>query len=141
MEGHLIDFCTTQYFKKVIDKFMDERFADMGISKLEVKYLATLLHNDGISLIELTNIIHMDKANTTRVITALEEKGYVVKHSNEKDSRKYKIFLTSKANNLKDKFVLFAKDLNTAAFKNISTEEKDRFNKTLAKILENLKLL
>lgn len=127
-----------QHFKKIIDKYMEDEFKKAGISRLDGIYLGCLKDNNGISLVELTNIVHFDKANTTRVINGLEEKGFVAKKVDEKDSRKYKIFLTEKANTLNEYIVGCKSKIHEIAFKGITKQEKESFCKTLNKIIENL---
>ncbi len=127
-----------QQIKKHIDKFLDNELLNTGISRLEAVYLGCLKDNNGISLIELTNLVHFDKANTTRVISELELKGLVTRKVDEKDTRKYKIYLTEKAKEL-EKFILNSKlKLNKIAFEGVSNKEKEIFEQTLEKIIENL---
>ncbi len=127
-----------QQIKKHIDKFLDNELLNTGISRLEAVYIGCLKDNNGISLIELTNLVHFDKANTTRVISELELKGLVTRKVNEKDTRKYKIYLTEKAKEL-EKFILNSKlKLNKIAFEGVSNKEKEVFEQTLEKIIENL---
>lgn len=127
-----------QQIKKHIDKFLDNELINTGISRLEAVYIGCLKDNIGISLIELTNLVHFDKANTTRVISELELKGLVTRKVDEKDTRKYKIYLTEKAKEL-EKFILNSKlKLNKIAFEGVSNKEKEVFEQTLEKIIENL---
>ena len=140
-EEFIITPSIAQYFKKTIDKFVEEKYATCDLNRLECIYLGHLLDKDGVSLIELTKISHLDKANTTRTINDLELKGYVTRKSNEKDSRKYKIFITEKARAIKEKLDKARVDLNELAFKGISKLEKKAFVKTFHKICKNLDLL
>lgn len=127
-----------QQIKKHIDKFLDNELINTGISRLEAVYIGCLKDNNGISLIELTNLVHFDKANTTRVISELELKGLVTRKVDEKDTRKYKIYLTEKAKEL-EKFILNSKlKLNKIAFEGVPNKEKEVFEQTLEKIIENL---
>ena len=127
-----------QQIKKHIDKFLDNELINTGISRLEAVYIGCLNDNNGISLIELTNLVHFDKANTTRVISELELKGLVTRKVDEKDTRKYKIYLTEKAKEL-EKFILNSKlKLNKIAFEGVPNKEKEVFEQTLEKIIENL---
>ena len=100
-----------QQIKKHIDKFLDNELLNTGISRLEAVYLGCLKDNNGISLIELTNLVHFDKANTTRVISELELKGLVTRKVDEKDTRKYKIYLTEKAKELDQEIAIKTKEL------------------------------
>lgn len=139
MEENLISPSIVQLFKKTIDKYMDEQLKDSEISRLEGVYLSHLIEKDGVSLIELTNAVHLDKANTTRIISDLEVKGYVIRKSNEKDSRKFRIFITEKANAFREKLDSAKKQLNDKVFKGVTKIEKKSFCKVLNKIFDNMR--
>ena len=141
MEGCVLTPSTVQHFKKQIDKYLDGEFNQGDINRLESVYLSHLLEKDGVSLIELTRAVHLDKANTTRIINDLESKGYVIRKANESDSRKYKIFITEKAQKFKEKIQRCIKELNEKAFKGVTKTEKKTFSKVVHKIFENLNLL
>lgn len=138
MEEFVITPNEAQHFKKQMDKFMDEKVKDFDLSKLEGLYLGQLFEKDGVSLIDLTNAVHLDKANTTRVVGDLEVKGLVTRKENEKDSRKYKIYLTEKANIYRAKLEQISKELNEKIFKGITKCERRAFGRVLQKILINL---
>ncbi len=141
MSTCIINWNKAQEFKKAVDKYLDESFKDLGLTKLEGVYLATLFEKDGVSLIDLTNNVHMDKANTTRVINILEEKGYVFRKTDEKDSRKFKIYITERAKELKDFVVAKIEEFNKIAYNGLSKNEIDAFKLTISKILSNLNLI
>lgn len=141
MEGCVLTPSTVQHFKKQIDKYLDEEYNQGDINRLESVYLSHLLEKDGVSLIELTRAVHLDKANTTRIINDLESKGYVIRKANESDNRKYKIFITEKAQKFKEKIQRCIKELNEKAFKGVTKTEKKTFSKVVHKIFENLNLL
>jgi DNA-binding MarR family transcriptional regulator len=141
MSSCIIDFNKAQEFKKAVDKYLDETFKCLGLSKLEGVYLATLFEKDGVSLIDLTNCVNLDKANTTRVINLLEEKGYVFRKTDDKDNRKFKIFITDKAKNLKEFVLLKVEEFNKIAYNGLTKKEIDAFKLTLSKILSNLNLI
>lgn len=141
MSTCIISLNKAQEFKKAADKYLDDAFKCLGLTKLEGLYLATLFEKDGVSLIELTNNIHMDKANTTRVINSLEKKGYVLRKTDEKDNRKLNIFITNKAKELKDLVIVKIEEFNKIAYNGLSKTEIDAFKLTMTKILSNLNLI
>jgi DNA-binding MarR family transcriptional regulator len=140
-EDFIITPSVAQHFKKSIDNYMDQKYASCNLGRLECIYLGHLLDQDGVSLIDLTKISHLDKANTTRAINDLEQKGYVVKRANEKDSRKYKIYITDKTREIAEKLNETRIALNKKAFKGITKAEKKNFIKTFHKICKNLDVL
>jgi DNA-binding MarR family transcriptional regulator len=81
-----------------INKQMQKRFGEelkpWDLSSAHAMYLIVLLENEGLTLKELTESLGVDKANTTRVIADLKEKGYIYTDRTREGSRKYKVFLT-----------------------------------------------
>ncbi len=80
---------TRSYFEKELAHF------DIGSGALPV--LMSLLRKDGINQQELSKMLHVDKATTTRVITQLIKKGYVQREQDPLDHRAYRLFVTQKA--------------------------------------------
>ena len=87
MEEYIITPSDAQLLKKQMDKFFDDKVKGFDLSKLECLYLVHLFNKDGVSLIELTNVVCLDKANTTRVICDLEKRGLVIRKENEKTEK------------------------------------------------------
>lgn len=75
---------------------------DFGISSAEYSFLLYLYNKDGLTQDALSSYLYIDKAATARAIKSLEEKGYVIKDKDEKDKRCNRIYLTEKANNIKN---------------------------------------
>ena len=138
MDEYVITPSDAQILKKQMDKYFDEKVKGFDLNKLECLYLMHLFHKDGVSLIDLTNSVCLDKANTTRVICDLEKKGLVIRKENEKDSRKYKIFLTEKAEPYREGLVTITNELNTKVFKGVTKCERRAFFKVMQKIYTNI---
>ena len=141
MEEYVITPSDAQLLKKQMDKFFDDKVKGFDLSKLECLYLVHLFNKDGVSLIELTNAVCLDKANTTRVIFDLEKRGLVIRKENEKDNRKYKIFLTEKAESYREGLMAITNELNKKVFKGITKCERKSFFKVMQKIYANVNKL
>lgn len=141
MEENIITPSDAQLLKKQMDKFFDDKVKGFDLSKLECLYLVHLFNKDGVSLIELTNAVCLDKANTTRVICDLEKRGLVIRKENEKDNRKYKIFLTEKAEPYRESLVSITNELNKKVFKGVTKCERKSFFKVMQKIYTNVNKL
>lgn len=88
------------YIQKELEPFQ------LGSGGLPV--LMTLLHHDGINQQELSEKLHVDKANTTRAVSKLIQQGYVRRERDPQDQRAYRLFVTKKAreDNMKIRQVL-----------------------------------
>ncbi len=68
-----------------------------GIGSGQAMFLLELFHRDGMRQEELSRLLNIDGANTTRAITKLVQEGYVVRRPDPEDGRAYRIYLTEKA--------------------------------------------
>jgi MarR family transcriptional regulator, organic hydroperoxide resistance regulator len=76
--------------------FIATACADMGISFSECVLLLNLYHRVGINQENMSAILFIDKAATTRTIKSLEKKGFVKRQQSDDDKRVKKLYLTEK---------------------------------------------
>jgi DNA-binding MarR family transcriptional regulator len=83
--------------KKRLDQTSLSSLTEYNLSKLHLLYLMVLFEKEeGMTSKELSEYIGFDKANTSRAISQLIEKGFVQKLSQGELALKYKIQLTPK---------------------------------------------
>ena len=100
----------------------------------QIMFLLELYYSDGVRQEELSTLLNIDRANTTRAITKLEEQGYAVRELDSQDGRAYRVFLTEKALEVKtDLFALMGK-WEKELLAVLSPEEQDLFIDLLKKI-------
>ena len=81
--------------KKRLDHTSLSSLKEYNLSKLHLLYLMVLFENEaGMTLKELSEHLGFDKANTSRAITQLIDKGFVQKLSQGELAMKYKVELT-----------------------------------------------
>jgi DNA-binding MarR family transcriptional regulator len=81
--------------RKRLDQTSLNSLKEYNLSKLHLLYLMVLFENEGgMTLKELSEYLGFDKANTSRAISQLIEKGFVQKISQGELALKYKIELT-----------------------------------------------
>ncbi len=78
------------------------------------------------------------RSTVSKVLTLLEQKGYIDRVAVDYDHRLRKIVLTQKACNIVDKIKTDREILEKQITKNLSNEEIDKFRQTLQKIKSNL---
>lgn len=77
--------------------YLDKALKKYDLSSGAYPYLMVLEKNEGISQICISKEIGNDKAMSARTINKLVESEFVYRVQDEKDSRAYKLYLTSKA--------------------------------------------
>jgi len=126
---------------RVVKKDMDQRCIEdierYGLSKMHLGYLM-MLSRGKVTMKALSEDLNMDKANTTRAIADLREKGLVTDDREKENNRKYNVFLTPEGEGL----VVSLKEKVDRAFEDymegISPDEMAAFFSTLSKIKNNI---
>jgi len=116
-------------FLKVVDDITVDQ-------KLILQYL-----NDypELSQKEIAELVFKDNASLTRMIDSMVNKKILKRSMHEDDRRRYKINITSKGKDILDKLAPVIIDNRKKALANVSEQELDQLEKTLNKILANLK--
>lgn len=126
------------YFYRYGQSFLIKEYKDYGIGAGQYQFLVNLYMKDGISHDELTEKMSVDKATTTRSIIKLEESGYVVRKINEKDKRKYHIYLTEKAIKRKEEILKIASMWEDKLIGDLTERELDELHHILSKIAKSM---
>jgi DNA-binding MarR family transcriptional regulator len=101
--------------------------------------LIDLLWNQGeMSQQELADQLHKDKNSVTKLVDAIERKGFVVRRQNISDRRSNTLVLTEKAESLKADAKQKGIDILDRMLEGISEEEIRTFLTTLRKLNMNM---
>lgn len=101
--------------------------------------LIDLLWNNGpLSQQELADQMHKDKNSITKLVDAIEKKGFVQRSQNPTDRRSNTIILTELAESLKDDAKSKGISILDKMLKGISEEELNTFLETLDKLCANM---
>ncbi len=83
-----------------IHTIYEAKFKKYKLQKGQFVYLTRICENPGISLVELTKQLKIDKTTTTKAIQKLSNAGYVTKEQDEEDKRVWHLNATSKAHKI-----------------------------------------
>ena len=81
--------------------YIGKQLETYGIGSGQFVFLIILFKNNGISQENMSERLKIDKATTAKSIRKLEDAGYVERIVDSEDKRAYKVFLTSKALDIK----------------------------------------
>lgn len=115
--------------------FRNEAFKKFDLSGYQYSYLIEICRNAGISQEQLTKNMHIDKSNVARGLTALMEKGYILRKSNPNDNRYILLYPTEKAMLIYDELREIIKRERAFLMEEFDEEEE----KQLVALLEKLK--
>ena len=109
-----------------------------NITVAEESFFMAINSHDGATQEELTALVGVDKAMTTRVIHSLESKGLVKRVQDTKDKRQNKIYKTDKVNEIREIVLKDLLHLNQIFTARIGNDDLDIFMRTLAVLEKNI---
>ncbi|MPW24951.1 MarR family transcriptional regulator [Alkalibaculum sp. M08DMB] len=119
--------------------YIGENIKKYNIGKGQWNFLTQLLFNeDGLTQEELSDTLHIDKANTARALKLLEDEDYIYRQLDPKDARKKRIYVTNKSRVFEEEFHCVFKDLNKILSKDFTPEEKEMARILLYRMLDNI---
>lgn len=105
-----------------------------NIGSGQIMFLLELYHSDGVRQEELSTLLNIDGANTTRAISKLEAEGYVVRRPDKQDGRALRVFLTEQALAIQPQLFALMRSWEERLLRDLSTEEQQQFISLLKKI-------
>lgn len=109
-----------------------------NITVAEEPFFMAINSHDGATQEELTALVGVDKAMTTRVIHSLESKGLVRKMQDENDKRQNRIYKTEKVNEISEIVLEDLLQFNQIFTAGIDDDDLDNFMRTLAVLEKNI---
>ena len=125
-----------------LKQFIAAKLKEAGVPLTPEQFmLIDLLWNHGeMSQQQLADLMQKDKNSVTKLVDAIERKGFVVRRQNRKDRRSNTLVLTEKANQLKPGAKLKGISILDQMLEGISEEELRAFLATLRKLDVNMSL-
>lgn len=115
------------------------RMEKYGITAAEEPFFMAIQSHAGAAQETLTSLVGVDKAATTRAISSLERKGYLIRHQDEEDRRQKRIYATEKALSIGMEVHRELLHLNDEIMSGIPKEQQRIVYDALLKMEENLK--
>jgi len=116
----------------------DRRMRELGLTRSQWWVLTHLYFNEGLSQTSLSEILEIERATLGRLLDRLEAKGWIERHTVEKDRRVKLVFLTNAVDPLLRTMRVLAAELRKEATIGLTDEEQDQFIVILTKIKNNL---
>ncbi|MFA9558851.1 MarR family winged helix-turn-helix transcriptional regulator [Evansella sp. AB-rgal1] len=130
---HQTDLHLTSYIKNKLEA--------LNIAPEQNLVMMLLWEKDGLTQNQISIRLKKDKTNIARMASNLEQKGFISRVQCQNDRRSIKLFLTSRGKELGEKVIPIAESFHEMVVKDISKEELEQLEKTLAKISKNVDCL
>lgn len=121
-----------------IQSISDIKFKEINLQRGQFVFLTRVCENPGINQIDLSSILKVDKATTTKAIQKLIAEGYISKERDMKDKRMWRIYPTDKAKGVYP-FIIEEENRNiTSCFSAFTENEKQLAFSLVKKMRENI---
>ena len=117
--------------------YLGQELPALKIGAGQYIFLAELFDKEGQSQDELTHRVYVDKANTARALSKLEEVGYVRRIPDENDKRIKRAFLRPSALEIEEEFWQIITRWSEIMTENISQRRQDQLIRDLKRMTEN----
>lgn len=82
---------------RCFNSISDIEFREINLAKGQYLFLVRVCENPGINQEMLSNMLKIDRTTTAKAVKKLEEKGYIIRKSSEKDKRAFELYPGEKA--------------------------------------------
>ena len=100
--------------------------------------MTRICETPGIHLLELSHLLKVDKATTTKAVQKLAAEGYVRKVQNAEDKRMYQLFPTARAQEAYPELIAEENRYISCCFAGMTKEEQELAETLLRRIRENI---
>mgnify|MGYP000971730839 FL=1 len=123
---------------RCINSINDVKFKEINLQKGQFTFLTRICENHGINLIDLSNLLKVDKTTTTKAIQKLIEAGYIYKERDAVDKRIWRLYPMEKALEVYA-FIIGEENRSIEiCLNNFTSEEKELVNNLVKKMRENI---
>lgn len=123
---------------RCIQSISDIKFKELNLQKGQYIFLTRVCENPGINLIDLSNILKVDKTTTTKAVQKLIESGYIIKNRDNVDKRIWHLYPTDSGLKI---YALVIEEENSniqTCFSSFTANEEEEALKLLKKMRENI---
>lgn len=123
---------------RCIQSISDIKFRELKLQRGQFVFLTRICEKPGINLVELSDILKVDKATTTRAIQKLMDEGYVRRERSSEDKRMLHLFPSTKAQKIYSCIIDEENRNIENCFLGFSSAEKETIYCLLKRMRENI---
>lgn len=106
--------------------YLNNKMKTIGLSAGQFPFLMVLSNNEGINQDEIAAYVHIDKGTVARALKKLEDKNYIYREIDEKNRRRYLIYLTEEGKKLIPKLIAIDNEWEDFLCSNSLSKEYDQ---------------
>jgi len=123
---------------RAFQRLLEKRIAPYGVARGQWYFLRVLWSEDGLSQRELSTRVGTMEPTTVIALRSMEKSGLIRRERSSDDKRRSQVWLTAKAQRLRDELLAIARGITDAAEDGISRDELAQFRRVIRRMTENL---
>jgi DNA-binding MarR family transcriptional regulator len=131
--GHLARLSFRRFFRR-----LEERTLPYGVSSGQWGFLRVLWNEDGLTQRELSYRVDKREPTTVIALKSLERQKLVIRRPSTEDRRRVHVYLTARAQALKNKLLPFVAEVNAQATRGFTEKERAVLRELLNRVVANL---
>lgn len=120
--------------------YFQSEFKQYSIGHAQLFTLLIISRNEGISQLEISKKLNLDKSSITSQLSILEKNEYILKKVDTKDARGYQIFLTSKSKKILKPIKKVLASWSETLLDGFTEDEKEAVFQYLIRMRDNVKI-
>lgn len=121
-----------------IQTINDSKFRQSNLDRGQFVFLTRICEHEGINPVDLSNMLKVDKATTTKAIQKLEHKGFIERVRDQFDKRMWRLYPSPQA---RDLYVSVMEEENVnieVCFSGLSGKEKQLAEGLIRRMAQNI---
>lgn len=123
---------------RIVASKSDIKFKKYDLQKGQHIYVVRICEHPGLNLMELTQMLNVDKSTTTKAVQKLERSGYVIKKHQADNRKSISLFPTEKARVVYESIIEEENVRADLCFQGFSEEEKIQALEYLERMCRNI---
>jgi MarR family transcriptional regulator, organic hydroperoxide resistance regulator len=123
---------------RAFQRLLERRIAPYGVARGQWYFLRVLWITDGLSQRELSARVGMMEPTTVIALRSMERSGLIRRVRGDDDRRKMRVFLTAKAQRLRNELLGVARGITEDAERGIAKRDLAAFRRVIARMTANL---
>jgi len=123
---------------RCIQSISDIKFREIKLQRGQFIFLTRICECPGVNLVEISNILKVDKATTTKAVQKLMDENYVRRERGNDDKRMWHLFPSAKAKEAYSYIIQEENQNIESCFNGFNLEEKEAVFQLLKKMRENI---
>jgi DNA-binding MarR family transcriptional regulator len=123
---------------RAFQRLLEKRIAPYGVARGQWYFLRVLWAEDGLSQRELSARVGTMEPTTVIALRSMEKAGLVRRIRSNDDKRRSQVWLTAKAQRLRDELLALARGITDAAEVGISRDDLATFRRVIRQMTVNL---